>query len=67
MWEIHMLGLTRRELETDPRGTAPVLDPTDEAGAGDGLSGTAPAFDPTCGGLEVKFLRSTRLVTHFDN
>ncbi len=32
MWEIHMLGLTRRELETDPRGTAPVLDPTDEGG-----------------------------------
>jgi hypothetical protein len=36
MWEIHMLGLTRRELETDPRGTAPVLDPTDEAGTGNG-------------------------------
>ena len=26
--EIRMLRLTRRELETDPRGTAPVLDPT---------------------------------------
>jgi hypothetical protein len=37
MWEIHMLGLTRRELETDQQGTAPVLDPTDEAGAGNGL------------------------------
>ena len=61
MWEIHMLGLTRRELETDPRGTAPVLDPTDEAGAGNGLSGTAPAFDPTCESLEVKFPRATRL------
>ena len=33
----------------------------DEAGAGNGLSGTAPAFDPTCEGLEVKFLRATRL------
>ncbi len=51
MWEIHMLGLTRRELETDPRGTAPVLDPTDEAGTGNGLLGTAPVFDPTCEGL----------------
>jgi len=27
-----MLRLTRRELETDPEGTAPVLDPTDERG-----------------------------------
>ena len=26
--EIRMLRLTRWELETDPRGTAPVLDPT---------------------------------------
>jgi hypothetical protein len=26
--EIRMPGLTRRELETDPQGTAPVLDPT---------------------------------------
>jgi len=26
--EIRMLRLTRRELETDLRGTAPVLDPT---------------------------------------
>ncbi len=40
MWEIHMLGLTRRELETDPRGTAPVLDPTLE---GLGLV-TAPGY-----------------------
>jgi len=30
------------------------------AGAGNGLEGTAPALDPTCGGLEVKFLLSTR-------
>ncbi len=37
MWEIHMLGLMRRELETDLQGTAPVLDPTDEAGTGNGL------------------------------
>ncbi len=27
----------------------------DEAGAGDGLSGTAPAFDPTCWGGGAKF------------
>ena len=37
MWEIHLLGLTRREPETDLFGTAPVLDPTDVAGAGNGL------------------------------
>ncbi len=61
MWEIHMLGLTRRELETDLCGTAPVLDPTDEAGAGNGLSGTAPAFDLTRERLRGKFPRSTRL------
>ena len=29
-----MLRLTRRELETDPEGTAPVLDPTDEGTKG---------------------------------
>ena len=33
----------------------------DEAGAGNGLSKTAPAFDPTCEGLGVKFPRATRL------
>jgi len=32
-----MLRLTRRELETDPQGTAPVLDPTRE-----GLRGRFP-------------------------
>jgi hypothetical protein len=32
----------------------------DEAGAGNGLSGTAPALDPTCEGLRVKLPRSTR-------
>jgi hypothetical protein len=61
MWEIHMLGLTRRGMETGSESTAPFLDPTDEAGAGNGLSGTAPAFDPTREGLRGKLPRSTRL------
>jgi hypothetical protein len=43
MWEIHMLGLMWRELETGPRGTAPVLDPTL---GGLGLV-TAPGY-PVC-------------------
>jgi hypothetical protein len=38
-----MLRLTRRELETDPQGTAPVLDPTL---GGLGLA-TAPGY-PVC-------------------
>ena len=33
----------------------------DEAGAGNGLLGTAPALDPTCERLKGKFLWSTRL------
>jgi hypothetical protein len=33
----------------------------DEAGAGNGPLSTAPAFDPTCEGLGVKFPRATRL------
>ncbi len=41
--------------------TADSLIGFDEAGAGNGLSGTAPAFDPTCEGLGVKFPRVTRL------
>jgi hypothetical protein len=33
----------------------------DEAGAGNGpIPSTAPVLDPTCGGLKVRFLRSTR-------
>jgi len=56
-----MLGLTRRGMETGSESTAPFLDPTDEAGAGNGLSGTAPAFDPTREGLRGKLPRSTRL------
>jgi len=30
MWEIHMLGLTRRGMETGSESTAPFLDPTCE-------------------------------------
>jgi hypothetical protein len=51
MWEIHMLGLTRRELETDPRGTAPVLDPTDEAGTGNGPTWHRASSRPYLRGL----------------
>jgi len=36
----------------------------DEAGAGNGLWGTAPVLDPTCEGLGVKFPRATRLFNH---
>jgi hypothetical protein len=32
----------------------------DVAGAGDGLLGTAPAFDPTCESLKGRFLGATR-------
>ena len=32
----------------------------DEAGAGNGLSGTAPAFDPTWENLRVRFPRATQ-------
>ena len=54
MWEIHMLGLTRRGMETGSKSTAPFLDPTDEAGAGNGLSGTAPVLDPTLESVGVR-------------
>jgi hypothetical protein len=39
----------------------------DEAEAGDGLSGTAPAFDPTLEGVGVRLLRATCLKRNFLN
>ena len=39
----------------------------DEAGAGNGLLGTAPVLDPTCEGLGVRFPRATHLVVGFQH
>jgi len=39
----------------------------DEAGAGNGLLGTAPVLDPTCEGLGVRFPRATHLVLCFQD
>ena len=46
MWETHMLGLTRRGMETGSESTAPFLDPTDEAGTGNGLRGYRASSRP---------------------
>jgi hypothetical protein len=61
MWEIHMLGLTRRGLETGfwvPRQPSTLLTRRELE---TGPQGTAPVLDPTCGSAGVRFPCATRL------
>ena len=46
MWEIHMLGLTRRGMETGSESTAPFLDPT-LGGLGLATAPSYPVFETT--------------------